>query len=208
MVFHGKERMDEHTRSHLHETPWVVTLPLILLAIPSFGIGMIFVGDMAFGDFFGSAIFVLPEHDVLGALAKDYHSPVGMVIHGFMGWPIYLAIAGVATAYLLHRNGQDLAVIIQEKFSFVYKLLDNKYFFDWFNETYLARGCRGMGTVLWRIGDEKIIDGAMVNGSAKTVSFISSIVRHVQTGYLYHYAFAMIIGLIALVGYFVIYINV
>ncbi len=207
MVFHGKERMDEHTRSHLHETPWVVTLPLILLAIPSFMIGMVFVGDMAFGDFFGSAIFVLPEHDVLGELAKEYHGPFVMVMHAFTGLPLYLAIAGVATAFYFHKNGKDLAVIFEEKFGFVYKFLDNKYYFDKFNESVLARGCRDMGTLLWKVGDEKIIDGVIVNGSAKTVGVISSVVRHIQTGYLYHYAFVMIIGLISLVGYFVIYSN-
>ncbi|VAX00481.1 NADH-ubiquinone oxidoreductase chain L [hydrothermal vent metagenome] len=207
LVFHGKERMDEHTRSHLHETPWVVTLPLILLAIPSFMIGMVFVGDMAFGDFFGSAIFVLPEHDVLAALAKDFHGPIAMVQHGLSGLPFYLALAGVVTAYYFYMKRPDIPEMIQAKLSIVHKVLENKYFFDWFYETYLARGCRSLGNVLWNVGDVKIIDGVFVNGSAKTVGVVSSIVRHIQTGYLYHYAFVMIIGLIALVGYFVIYSN-
>ncbi|MFV1983043.1 MAG: NADH-quinone oxidoreductase subunit L, partial [Thiohalomonadales bacterium] len=207
MVFHGKERMDEHTRSHLHETPWVVTLPLILLAIPSFMIGMVFVGDMAFGDFFGNAIFVLPEHDVLGELAKDYHDPVTMVLHAFTGLPVYFAIAGVATAYFLYMKRPDIPAILQDKFSLVHNVLVNKYFFDWFNETFIARGCRVIGKVFWNIGDVKIIDGIFVNGSAKTIGVISLIVRRIQTGYLYHYAFVMIFGLIAMVGYFVIYNN-
>ncbi len=207
LVFHGKERMDEHTRAHLHEPPWVVTLPLVLLAIPSVVIGYIFVSDMAFGDFFGSAIFVLPEHDVLGALAKDYHGPIQMVLHGFTGLPVYLAIAGVATAYFFYMKRPDIPEMLQSKLSFVYKILDNKYYFDWFNETYVARACRGIGSLLWNVGDVKIIDGALVNGTAKTVGIVSSMVRYIQTGYLYHYAFVMIFGLIALVGYFVIYSN-
>lgn len=204
LVFHGEERMDEDTRKHLHETDKVVWIPLVLLAIPSVVIGAIFVGDMAFGNFFGDAIFVLPEHDVLGELAKDFHGWFGMVLHGVTTLPFWLAFSGVATAWFLYMKRPDIPEWFQDKFSFVHKILDNKYYADKFNEVVFAAGSVGIGKILWKIGDEKIIDGLIVNGSAKSVGYISSVVRHIQTGYLYHYAFAMILGLIVLMGLFVL----
>ena len=204
LVFHGKERMDEHTREHLHETDKVVWIPLVLLAIPSVVIGAIFVGDMAFGDFFGSSIFVLPEHDVLGELAKDFHGWFGMVLHGLQTLPFWLAASGVATAWFLYMKRPDIPEWFQEKLSFVHKVLENKYFADKFNEIVFAGGSLGIGKILWKFGDEKLIDGLIVNGSAKTVGYVSSVIRHIQTGYLYHYAFAMIVGLIVLIGLFVL----
>ncbi len=204
LVFHGEERMDEHTREHLHETDKVVWVPLVLLAIPSVIIGAIFVGDMAFGDFFGEAIFVLPEHDVLGALSKDFHDWFGMVLHGVTTLPFWLAFSGVATAWFLYMKRPDIPEWFEQKLSFVHKVLVNKYFADKFNEIVFARGSLSIGKFLWRFGDEKIIDGLIVNGSARTVGYVSSVIRHVQTGYLYHYAFAMIIGLVVLIGLFVL----
>ena len=204
LVFHGKERMDEHTREHLHETDKVVWIPLVLLAIPSVVIGAIFVGDMAFGDFFGSSIFVLPEHDVLGELAKDFHGWFGMVLHGVTTLPFWLAFSGVATAWFLYMKRPDIPEWFQEKLSFVHKVLDNKYYADKFNEVVFAGGSLGIGKFFWKFGDEKLIDGLIVNGSAKAVGYVSSVIRHIQTGYLYHYAFAMIIGLIVLIGLFVL----
>jgi NADH-quinone oxidoreductase subunit L len=204
LVFHGEERMDEHTREHLHETDKVVWVPLVLLAIPSVIIGAIFVGDMAFGDFFGEAIFVLPEHDVLGALSKDFHGWFGMVLHGVTTLPFWLAFSGVATAWFLYMKRPDIPEWFEQKLSFVHKVLVNKYFADKFNEIVFAGGSLSIGKFLWRFGDEKIIDGLIVNGSARTVGYVSSVIRHVQTGYLYHYAFAMIIGLIVLIGLFVL----
>ena len=204
LVFHGKERMDEHTREHLHETDKVVWVPLVLLAIPSVIIGAIFVGDMAFGDFFGDAIFVLPEHDVLGELAKDFHGWFGMVMHGVTTLPFWLAFSGVATAWFLYMKRPDIPDWFQQKLSFIYKVLDNKYYADKFNEVVFAGGSIAIGKVFSKFGDEKLIDGLVVNGSAKTVGYISGVIRHIQTGYLYHYAFAMIIGLIVLMGLFVL----
>ena len=204
LVFHGEERMDEHTREHLHETDKVVWVPLVLLAIPSVIIGAIFVGDMAFGDFFGKAIFVLPEHDVLGELAKDFHGWFGMVLHGVTTLPFWLAFSGVATAWFLYMKRPDIPEWFEQKLSFVHKLLVNKYYFDRFNEIVFAGGSLAIGKVFSKFGDEKLIDGLIVNGSAKTVGYVSSVVRHIQTGYLYHYAFAMIIGLIVLIGLFVL----
>lgn len=204
LVFHGKERMDEHTREHLHETDKVVWVPLVLLAIPSVVIGAIFVGDMAFGDFFGNAIFVLPEHDVLGALAKDFHGWFGMVLHGIQTPPFWLAASGVATAWFFYMKRPDIPEWFQQKLSFVHTLLENKYYADKFNEVVFAGGSLAIGKVFSKFGDEKLIDGLVVNGSARTVGYISSVIRHIQTGYLYHYAFAMIIGLIVLMGLFVL----
>ncbi len=203
MVFHGKERMDEHTRSHLHETPWVVTLPLVLLAIPSVVIGAVFVMDMPFGDFFGQAIFVATEHDVLAEVGKGVHGWIGMGLHGFISWPFALAASGVLTAWLLHKNGRDIAVEMQQRFSFIYNILDNKYWADEVYANIFAAGGRGLGTGLWKVGDVALIDGLMVNGSARAVGLLSGIVRHLQSGYLYHYAFAMIIGLLALFSLFI-----
>jgi len=204
LVFHGKERMDEHTREHLHETDKVVWVPLVLLAIPSVVIGAIFVGDMAFGDFFGSSIFVLPEHDVLGALAKDFHGWFGMVLHGVTTLPFWLAASGVGVAWFLYMKRPDIPEWFEQKLSFVHKVLENKYYADKFNEVVFAGGSLGIGKFFWKFGDEKLIAGLIVNGSAKTVGYVSSVIRHIQTGYLYHYAFAMIVGLIVLIGLFVL----
>ena len=206
MVFHGKERMDEHTREHLHETPAVVWVPLVILAIPSFMIGMVFVDEMILGNFFGSAIFVLPQHDVLGEFAKHFHGSaiMAMVAHAFAEAPVYLAALGVFTAWFLYMKRPELPDLIQSRLQLLHSILVNKYGFDRFNEIVFAGGGRNIGKLLWRIGDVRLIDGLMVNGSAHVVGWFSSIIRHVQTGYLYHYAFAMIIGVVVLLGIFVV----
>ncbi len=204
LVFHGKERMDEHTRAHLHETPWVVTLPLILLAIPSVFIGAYYVGSMAFGNFFGDAIFVLPQHNVLGELAREFHGAWPMAIHAFSTAPFWLALSGVVIAYYLYMVNTALPAKIQARVQFLYTLLDNKYYFDRFNEIFFAGGSRGIGRLLWQTGDAKLIDGMIINGTARTVGWVSGVVRRVQTGYLYHYAFAMILGLMFLLATYVL----
>jgi len=207
MVFHGKERMDEHTRSHLHETPWVVTLPLVLLAIPSVIIGWMYVDSMVFGSFFGDAIFVLPQHDVLGEVGKMFAGatsiPWAMVLHSVFTLPFWLALTGVLTAWFLYMKRPDLPAQIQQRLSLLHTIFVNKYGFDRFNEIVFAGGSRGLGKILWQFFDMKIIDGLIVNGSAKTVGWFSLIIRRMQTGYLYTYAFAMILGLCALLAIFV-----
>jgi len=203
LVFHGKERMDEHTRSHLHEPSWVVTLPLILLAIPSVIIGYLFVGDMAFGNFFGDAIFVLPQHDVLGELAKEFHGAAAMMLHSLTTLPFLLAAAGVATAWFLYMKRPELPAQIQQRFSLLHTILINKYGFDRFNEIVFAGGSRALGKILWQYSDVKLIDTFFINGTAKTVGWVSLILRRMQTGYLYTYAFAMILGLVGLLAIFV-----
>ncbi len=203
LVFHGKERMDEHTREHLHEPPAVVTIPLILLAIPSVIIGAIFMGDMIAGDFFREAIFVLPEHDALGEWAAGFHGWWAMALHAFVTWPFWLAAAGVLTAWFLYMKRPDIPGQIQARLQWLHSILINKYGFDRFNEIVFAGGGRQIGQKLWRIGDVKLIDGLIVNGSASLVGWFAGRIRHVQTGYLFHYAFAMIIGVVVLLGLFV-----
>jgi len=200
MTFHGRERMDEHTREHLHESPWVVTLPLVALAIPSVVIGWLTVGPVVFGDFFAGSI----TQGVAGPLAKlgeDFHGPGAFLVHAFRAPTLYLAFAGIATAWYLYLKRPDLPEAISKRFARLYRLLVNKYYFDWFNENVVAAGVRGFGMGLWKRGDEATIDGVLVNGTARAIGAIASVVRQVQTGYLYHYAFAMIIGLALLLGW-------
>ncbi len=201
MTFHGKERMDEHTREHLHESPWVVTLPLVLLAIPSLIAGWPDIGPLLFGDFFQGAIYVTPGHDVLAHLKEEFHGPAAFVVHGITGPAVWLALAGVLTAWFLYLKRPELAVRLRERSGALYTLLENKYYFDAFNEKVIAAGTLGLGRLLWRGGDEMLIDGVAVNGSARLVGWLAGVVRRVQTGYLYHYAFATIIGLSALLAW-------
>ncbi len=201
LVFHGKERMDDHTREHLHESPWVVTLPLIALAIPSVIIAWFFFGDIVFGDFFGDAIFVLPNHDVLGDLHE--HNWVDMALHAVVTLPFWLAIGGVVTAWYCYLVNPRVPVWFETRFSLIYNSLVQKYWFDQLYQFVFAAGGRALGKLLWQVGDVQLIDGAMVNGSAQSVGVMSRVIRHIQTGYLYHYAFAMILGLIALLVIFV-----
>ncbi len=203
LVFHGKERMDEHTRSHLHESPAVVTVPLILLAIPSVVIGAIAIGPLQFGDFFGRAIYVLPEHDVLGVLRGEYHGWAEFIVHGLMAPAVWLSAAGVAVAWFLYMKRPDIAASLKERFSGVYSILDKKYGFDDFNDAVFAGGGRSVGRLFWRFGDIKLIDGVVVNGTANGIGWLSGVIRRAQSGYMYHYAFAMIIGLVVLLTFFV-----
>ncbi|MCW9088364.1 MAG: NADH-quinone oxidoreductase subunit L [Gammaproteobacteria bacterium] len=204
LVFHGKERMDEHTRSHLHETPWVVTVPLILLAIPSIFIGGPYVGSMVFGDFFSEAITVAPAHDVLSQVG--FTSAMGMIGHGFLTAPFWLAASGVFVAWFLYMRRTDLPakIVALPVVKQIHWVLVNKYGFDDFNQAVFGGGSRNLGTGLWKVGDVALIDGLLVNGSARLVGMVSAVARHLQSGYLYHYAFAMILGLLALFGLFVV----
>jgi len=204
MTFHGEERFhaDEHHKPH--ESPWVVTLPLILLAIPSLIIGWITVESVLFGGYFGNAITVLPVHDVLGHVKEEFHGPVQFVVHAFTGPAVYLAAAGVLAAWYLYIKRTDLPGQIAARASGLYTLLANKFYFDEIYQAVFARGSRGLGTALWRVGDVALIDGGMVNGSARVVGWVSGLLRQLQSGYLYHYAFAMVIGLSALLAWYVL----
>jgi NADH-quinone oxidoreductase subunit L len=201
MTFHGRERMDEHTREHLHESPWVVTLPLVLLAIPSIVIGWPTIGPLLFEGWFDGAIHVLPGHDTLGHLGEHWHGPGAFLLHGLQSPAVWLAAAGVLAAWYLYLKRPELAATLRERAGALYTLLANKYYFDDFNEKVLAGGSRALGRILWRGGDVGVIDGAAVNGSARAIGWIANRARALQSGYLYHYAFATIIGLSILLGW-------
>jgi NADH-quinone oxidoreductase subunit L len=201
LVFHTRERMDAHAREHLHESPLVVIGPLVLLAIPSVIAGFLYIGPVLFGGYFGEAIFVLPQHDVLKHIGQEFHGAWRFLIHGLTGWPCLLAIAGIVTAWLCYQKYPQIPDKVKNVLAPLYRLLERKYYFDDFNDAVLAAGSRALGRGLWRGGDEKVIDGVMVNGTANGVGWISTVVRHIQSGYLYHYAFAVIIGLLLLLGW-------
>ena len=201
LVFHGQERIDEDARQHLRESPWVVTLPLILLAIPSLLIGWPTIGPVLFGDYFGSSLTVLQQHDVLRELGTNFHGALGFVEHGLMSPAVYLAAAGVFVAWYLYLRNPDIVPAMQRRFSHLYQLLLNKYYFDEFNDKVIVRGSLAIGDIFWRVGDVVIIDGALVNGSARFIGWVSGVLSRIQTGYVYRYAFAIVIGLCALTGW-------
>ncbi len=207
LVFHGKPRMDEHTRSHLHETPWVVTVPLIALAIPSIFIGWYAIEPLLVSDWLGEAIYVKPEHDSLRMIAEHWHGQLAFILHGMTALPFWLAMGGLGLAtfvwWFVHRSNPSIDEELQQKGGPVTRVLQDKYGFDDFNQKVFAGGGRGIGSLLWNAGDRALIDGAVVNGSARMVGVFAGVMRHLQTGYLYHYAIAMIIGLVVLLTLFV-----
>ena len=222
LVFHGKERFDQNPDAHHddhhdahghddhhghhkpHESPWVVTVPLVLLAIPSVVIGYLAIGPMLYGEFFKDAIFVnASKHPVMEELAHAFHGPLAMAAHAFSTLPFWLALAGVAVAYYMYLVNPAVPAAIKRNVMPVFKLLENKYYLDWINENILARGARALGTGLWKGGDQTLIDGLVVNGSWKVVGAIAGVARKLQTGYLYHYALVMILGIFVLMTYFV-----
>lgn len=204
LVFHGQGPRDDHAKKHLHESPKVVWVPLVLLAIPSVVVGWMTVEYMLFGNFFGAAIQVLPQHDVLAAIGKDFHGPLSMVTHGVMGAPFWLALSGFLVAWFVYLKQPALADFVQAKFAWLYRALDRKY---WFDEAYLflfGGGSRGVGKVFWLVGDRALIDGLMVNGSAKSIGWAAGVLRHIQTGFLFHYAIAMILGLLVMLTWILV----
>jgi len=217
LVFHGKERFDQNPDAHHghghghhdehakpHESPWVVTVPLILLAIPSVVIGYLTIGPMLFSDFFKDAIFINPEiHHAMEMLREEFHGPLQLAMHGLMAAPFWLALSGVVCAYYMYMVNPALPAAIKRNVMPLYRLLENKYYMDWFNEKVLAAAARGLGLFLWKAGDQALIDGACVNGSWRVVGWVSGLVRKVQTGYLYDYALTMVLGVFVLMTYFV-----
>jgi NADH-quinone oxidoreductase subunit L len=203
LVFHGEERMDHHAREHLHESPAVVWVPLVALALPSIAVGAVAIGPMLFGGFFGDSIVVHHEHDVLRELGSHYHGVLAFTVHGLTQPTFLLAMAGAAVAWYCYLRRPDLPPRVALALSLLYTALVEKYGFDRLYDWLLAGGARGAGRVLWRAGDVALIDGLMVNGSARAVGWSAGIIRHLQTGFLYHYAFAMIVGLLVLLAIFV-----
>ncbi|MFZ2298085.1 MAG: NADH-quinone oxidoreductase subunit L [Aquabacterium sp.] len=220
LVFHGKENFhhkpfpgehdhhdDDHGHGHAHEpheSPWVVTAPLVLLAIPSVVIGFLTVGPLLFGDFLKSAIFVdAAKHPAMAELAHYFHGATAMALHGFQAAPFWLALAGVITAYVFYMVAPQIPATLAKVLRPLIVIGENKYYLDWFNEKVLAAGARLLGRIFWKVGDVAIIDGLIVNGSAKVVGLIGSLTRLFQTGYLYHYALVMILGVLAFMTWFV-----
>jgi NADH-quinone oxidoreductase subunit L len=226
LVFHGKERYDQNPDAHgghhhdeseepdphhhhddhstPHESPWVVTVPLVLLAIPSVVIGFMTIQPMLFGEFFKDAIFVdAVKHPVMTELSEAFHGPLQMALHAFSTLPFWLAVGGVASAYYMYMVNPVLPTAIKTRVQPIYTLLENKYYMDWFNENVLARAARVLGMGLWKGGDQGVIERVFVNGSWKLVGWVASVVRRVQTGFLFHYALSMILGVFVLMTYFV-----
>jgi NADH-quinone oxidoreductase subunit L len=205
---HEEEEEDDHGHHGLapgqkpHESPLVVTLPLILLAIPSVIIGFFAIEPMLYGSFFKNVIFIGENHEAMKELAEEFHGAAAMGVHAFTSAPFWLALAGVVAAYYCYMINPRVPAWFYAKLRPIHTLLDNKYYMDKFNEVVFAGGARGLGKGLWQIGDRALIDGLVVNGSAKLVGWFSSIVRTFQTGYIYHYAFVMILGVLGTLLYF------
>ena len=214
LVFHGKERFDQNPDAHKahdnhaggkpHETPWVVTVPLILLAIPSVIIGYLTIEPMLLGDILKDAIHVNSElHPAVASFVKEFHGPMAMALHGLSTPPFWLALGGALSAWYMYLINPALPAAIARTFKPVMTLLENKYYLDWINENVIARGVRALGTGLWKGGDQGVIEGGVVNASWKLVDAVSSVVRRAQSGYLYHYALVMIVGVLLFMTYFV-----
>jgi NADH-quinone oxidoreductase subunit L len=224
LVFHGKEHFhhkpfpgehdhheeDGHGHGHdahahtPHESPWVVTVPLLLLAIPSVVIGYLTIQPMLYGDFLKDAISVnLHAHPAMEELAHEFHGAAAMAMHAFSTLPFLLALGGVVTAYVFYMLVPAVPAFFARVLAPLVTVMENKYYMDWINENILAAGARMLGRGLWKIGDVAIIDGLAVNGSARLVGWIGSLVRLFQTGYIYHYALVMLVGVFALMTWFV-----
>jgi NADH-quinone oxidoreductase subunit L len=204
LVFHGKGPRDEHARDHLKESPAVVTIPLVLLAIPSVFIGWFAIEPMLFGDFFKGVLHVASAHDTLGEIGEHYHNQIGFISHGVMALPFWLAMGGLAVAWYVYLMKPSIAQDLRIRFDWLYALLDRKYGFDEFNQLIFAGGSLLTGKLLWNVGDKTLIDGIAVNGSARSIGVLAQAVRWMQSGYLYHYAIAMILGLLGLLFWFVV----
>ena len=232
LVFHGKERFGRHVAHHEaagaaahghaagghdapghdhhhphehspHESPAVVTIPLIFLAVPSVLVGLVTVGPMLFGEFFNDAIKVDPAHPAMAGLAEHWHGWLEMGLHGFVTLPFWLMVAGAAAAWYFYLVNPAIPAKIRSTFSGIYALLDNKYYLDVFNEKVFAGGARLIGVGLWKRGDQSLIDGLAINGSARLVGWMARAFRTVQTGFLNHYAIAMIVGLAVCLAWFI-----
>jgi NADH-quinone oxidoreductase subunit L len=213
LVFHGPERFHhkpfpgehdhhdgDHGHAHVpHESPWVVWLPLVLLAIPSAVIGYLTIGPMLYGDFFKDSIIVdAVRHPAMKELAAEFHGAAAMAVHGVTALPFWLALGGVVLAWVLYLKATSVPAKVARMFSPIVRLLENKYYFDAFNEKVLAAGARLLGTGLWKGGDQGLIDGLIINGSARAVGALAGVARLIQTGHLYWYALVMALGVFGL----------
>ncbi len=200
---HGLQPVADRSTPVVHESPWVVTLPLVLLAIPSLMIGYLTIQPMLFGDYFQSAIYIAASHPAVAELAHEFHGAAAMALHALTTLPFWLALGGVVLSWFFYLKRPDIPEMLKHRFSFIYAILERKYGFDEFNDWFFAGGARLLGRGLWRGGDVAVIDGFFVNGSAKAVGWLAQCSRRLQSGYIYHYAFAMIIGVFILLTWFV-----
>lgn len=216
MVFHGDERMDDQTLLHLKESPKVITTPLILLAIPTVLAGF-FIGPLVMGDFFSqvllpaqnvgegmrdvTTIMVAERHQAVALLREGYHGVLSFIGHGLLSLPFWLAVAGIALAWWVYVKDDNLADKAYDKLPWLYRLLENNYYADRFNQKFFANGTVYLGTSLWSFVDRLLIDGLIVNGLGRVIAWGAGWARWVQTGYLYHYAFAMVLGLALMLGW-------
>jgi NADH-quinone oxidoreductase subunit L len=222
MTFHGKERFgqfgesgqqdagrgdagvahapahDAHHAGPPHESPWVVTLPLVLLAVPSVYAGWAYIEPLLFGGYFDGAIVVNPAHDPLAKLKEGFHGPAAFALHALSAAPFWLALGGIVTAWVLYIKRPDLPGVLAQRGRWLHRMLVHKYYFDEAYQLLFAGGARLLGRGLWRIGDVAIIDGFFVNGSARVVGWFAGVIRRFQSGFVYHYAFMMIIGVFVL----------
>jgi len=222
LAFHGKERFDA-SASHAHddvahgdgvhhdaahgdgraggppkESPWAVTVPLVLLAVPSLFVGGLYVEPMLIESYFGGSIVVRPEHPAMWDFKAEWRGIVAFIEHGMLSAVFWLALAGIASAWYCYLVNPALPERLKRAAGPIYTLLDNKYYFDRFNDWFFAGGFRALGGFLSDVGDRRIIDGFFVNGAARVVGWAAALLRHVQSGYVYHYAFTMIVGVFAL----------
>jgi len=218
MVFHGDERMDDETLVHLKESPKVVTWPLILLAIPTVMAGF-FIGPLVMGDYFSQVLLPVPatagegmrdvttimvnaeRHEAITLLRESYTGVLGFIGHGLLSLPFWLALAGIGLAWWVYLKDDSVADKAHDKLPWLYRLLDNKYYLDNFNQKFFANGVVYLGTSLWSFVDRLLIDGLIVNGVGRAIGWGAGWARRVQTGYLYHYAFAMVLGLALMLGW-------
>jgi NADH-quinone oxidoreductase subunit L len=200
VVFHTKERMDDHTREHLHETPWVVWLPLVVLAIPSVIAGALLLEPLIYSthDWFGRSIFVLEKHNVLIPLAQEFKGAWAMTQHAIYSPACWLALLGIITAWLCYIRYPTIPAMLATRFATIYAVLMDKYGVDAFNQRVFIQGSRGLGEGFFQVGDVSVIDGQMVMGSSRVVTWFARVGRHLQSGYLYHYALMMVIALLSL----------
>jgi NADH-quinone oxidoreductase subunit L len=204
MTFHGPERLDHHAQEHFHDVGWDMKGPLVALAVPSLLIGYFTVQPILFGGYFGDAIRVLENHDVVAELKADWTGALAFALRSVLSAPAWLAGLGVLTAWVFVLRQPQWGDVLRERLAWLNRLLINKYYFDWFNENVLARLTRGLGIAMWRGGDQAVIDGVMVNGTAGMVGRLAGLTRQLQSGFLYSYAFWMIISLAVLLGWFLI----
>jgi NADH-quinone oxidoreductase subunit L len=206
LTFHGVPRMDQQTREHVKESPWVVLLPLIGLAIPSLVAGGILIGPMLFAKptLLNTSIFVLPSHNVIGELAHEFVSATHMALTAGSGLTLWLALGGIVTAWLFNLRSPQLATRLKTTFPIIYKVLMNKYGFDEFNQKVIVNGSKRLGSFFYNVMDLTIIDGFFVNGLGRLVRWFAFVSRLMQTGYIYHYSLAMILGVVIFLGWFLL----